>query len=683
MVVATERKGRSDRAVEYTPTQGQADGCLAADQQDGRSVPNSPRTVRDKAAEPANRLDAVRGRTWRPRAETGVFFLLYYLYVSLVIDPRLIHHTLGILVSYHALSFSTGWDFFRPFLARPGGLVEYAARFLSPFFSFGWVGALIVTALAWITCLGVDLLNRVAGRPRGMVLRYVPAVLLLVLFGSYSHPLQIILSLLVGLGGFRLYLRLAPGDAARTTAVLLVICLFAYYVAGAGSLLFSALVAIDSILIRRRTLVGMTALLFGLALPWLVGSTLFHLSFRRAYADYFLVPDAEVVLWNWRYALALYLYFPGLLAGAALRRAMLVRKPADSNHPASSAAGSPRTEKGFRFLWRGEPRWSMKFAAVCLGAGAIARLMLHTDGMLAFQADYYCQHEMWQEALEAADKMPERAYDSRYSRNVMLALYHTGRLGDEMFRYPQAPGVTQYDMLEGKDSHTYFQESRFFLELGLVNEAEKCAHEAFALEGDMPAILQHLAVINIVKDQPETASVFLNALSRKPFHQRAAEEMLRRLDEDPRLESDPRVRQIRRSMTSEDRAFLIVNYEASLLRLLEKNPDNKMAFEFLMAHYLCVARPDKVVENVPQLRRFGYSRIPRHFQEAILLDAISRGKPPATGGQSLDAESLADAGTFFDILKSTPNRDRALDKAVAAGLGDSYFFYYRFGVSGL
>jgi len=646
-------------------------------------VPNSPRTVRDEADGAADRLDAMRGRTWRLRAETGTFFLLYYVYVWLVIDPRLIHHTIGILTPYYSLSFSTGWGFFWPFLSRPGGLVEYGARFLSPFFCFGWVGALIVTALAWITSFGVDLLTRLAGRPRGMVLRYGPAVLLLVLFGSYGHPLQVILSLVAALACFVLYVPLAPRGAGQAAAVWLVLGLLFYYVAGAGGLLFSLLVALDSILIRRRTLVGLIALLGGLVLPWLIGSVLFHLSLRRAYADYFLVPDPDVVLWNWRYALALYLYFPVVLAGTALHRALLVRRTADSHHPASSASGSSWTAQVSRFFWRGEARWSMKLAAVCLGAGALARFMLHTDGMLAFQSDYYCRHEMWAETLDAAARMPERDYDSRYNRNVMLALYHTGRMGDEMFRYPQAPGVAQYDMLEGKDSHTYFQESRFFLELGLVNEAEKCAHEAFALEGDMPAILQHLAVINIVKDQPETARVFLNALSRKPPHRRAAEEMLRRLEADPRLETDPRVQHIRRSMIGEDRAFLIVNHEASLLRLLDKNPDNRMAFEFLMAHYLCVARPDKVVENLRHLRRFGYSRIPRHFQEAILLDAIGRGSPLPTGERQLDPEVLADAGMFFDILKRTPNRERALEKAVDAGLGDSYFFYYRFGRSGL
>jgi len=619
---------------------------------------------------------------WPFRVETGTFFLLFYLYVWLVIDPRLIHHTIGILTSYHVLSFSTGWQFFWPFLGQPGGLVEYGARFLSLFFCFGWAGALIVTALAWTTCFAIDVLTRLANSPRGIVIRYGPAVLLLVMFGSYGHPLRTVLSLVVALACFVLYLRLAPRGVAKPAAVLLAMCLLAYYIAGAGSLLFPVLVAIDSVLIRRRTLVGLAALLCGLAVPWFVGSMLFQLSLRRAYGD-FLVPEAEVVLWNWRHALLLYLYFPAVLAGVALHQAMLARRSSNSRDPQPFPAESSSTAMRFGILGRGKASRGIQVAAVCLAAGAVAQFMLHTDGMVAFQADYYCQREMWPEALEAAGKMPTAEYDSRHNRNVMLALYHTGGLGDEMFRYPQAPGVVQYDMLEGKDSHTYFQESRFFLELGLVNEAEKCAHEAFALEGDMPTILNHLAVINIVKNQLETAQVFLNALSRKPLYRQLAKNMLRRLSDDPGLESDPRVQQIRRSMATEDGAFLIVNHEASLRRLVEKNPDNRMAFEFLMAHYLCVARPDKVVENLPHLHRFRYRRIPRHFQEAIVLHAAKNGGPPPLGEFQLASETLADARTFFDILKSTPNRDRAIQKAVDAGLGGSYYFYYRFGMSGL
>ncbi len=155
------------------------------------------------------------GRVSRFRVDTGLFFLLFYLYVWLVVDPRLIHHSLGILTSYFGFCFSSEWPFLQERLARPGGLVEYGAGFLSQLYRVAWGGALIVTAAAWSTCLFMDLLAGLAGQARGMVVRYAPAAVLLVLYGNYSHPLSTILSLLAGLSCFALYVRLAPEGTAR------------------------------------------------------------------------------------------------------------------------------------------------------------------------------------------------------------------------------------------------------------------------------------------------------------------------------------------------------------------------------------------------------------------------------------------------------------------------------------
>jgi hypothetical protein len=108
-----------------------------------------------------------------------------------------------------------------------------------------------------------------------------------------------------------------------------------------------------------------------------------------------------------------------------------------------------------------------------------------------------------------------------------------------------------------------------------------------------------------------------------------------------------------------------------------------MAFDFLMAHYLCVARPDRVVENLRYLSRFGYRGIPRHFQEAILVHASRTGGQVPSTEHPLARETLARATMFFDILAGASSREEAAEKAVEAGLGDSYFFYYSYGVSGL
>jgi tetratricopeptide (TPR) repeat protein len=621
---------------------------------------------------------------WRLRIETGIFFLLFYLYVWLVLDTRLIHHAIGIFTPYYALSFSTGWDLFRECISRPRGLVEYITRFLSPLYGVGWLGAAILTCLAWCTSAVVDALQQISGQARGMVIRYVPPVLLLVMYGKYDQPLMTILSLLVALSLFLIYQRLAPRNAVQRGVFLLALSGVAYVVAGSKGLWFPIMVAVYEWPLNGHARRGLLALASALLFPGLLGILLFRLPVREAYLG-LVLPAEGMAEGNWRYALILYLYFPAVLAGAVWQRiavtcwnSCLARFPAFAGNPS-------RGEQLGRFLWRGKSRWSIKLAGVCLAAGAIAWSALHADTRYALRIDFYCQRELWQEALRTADGRPQNLGYDRNQRNVLMALYRTGRLCDSMFRYPQAAGKDPYHVPQSeRDVHTYLQESRFYLELGLVNRAEKCAYEALAGTGDLPAVLEQLATINIVKDQPEAAKVFLRVLGRKPLHRRAAANMLQRIENDPRLGNDPRVRQLRRCRLSADRVSVSLagNREESLRALLDENPDNRMAFEFLMIHYLRTIRPDRVVESLVHLERFGYPEIPRHFQEAIFVHASQTNAPFPVNQYRFDRETHERAAAFFGILARSSSREEARQRAVEAGLSDSYFFYCWFGVSG-
>jgi hypothetical protein len=265
----------------------------------------------------------------------------------------------------------------------------------------------------------------------------------------------------------------------------------------------------------------------------------------------------------------------------------------------------------------------------------------------------------------------------------MLALSHTGRLGDEMFRYAQKPGVDLfYTPEEQRDFGSYEQESRLFLELGQVNQAERCAYEALATSGEDPATLETLAMIHVVKGQPGTARVFLHALARIPFHRTTAEAILRRLEVDPRLEDDPRAFAIRANMAEKDTVASETNVDEMLQILLDKNPHNKMAFELLMAHYLTSRRLDDVVANLPRLPDFSLRRVPRHYQEARVIQADLPGGSRPLGEREIDPAVLERAQEFERIRTHAANLANAVDSAVAAGLADSYFFYYAYGVSG-
>lgn len=614
-----------------------------------------------------------RRRLWHSGV-AGLFYLLYFLYVWLVIDPRLVLHSLGILMPYRLFSFQTGWPFFVEHLSHVGGLVDYAARLLTQFYGFGWAGALLIVAAAW--CMGcfTDWLARRGGRDGGGVLRYFAAAIVLVMYCGYSHPLVPVLSLLAALGGFALYARLAPQGTIQRTAVLLIASVILYLAAGAGSLLFPVLVAVDELLIGRRESVAATSVACAAVIP-VAAAAVFGLELKETYAG-FVVSAPGVAPECGSYTLALYLFFPTVLAGSVLWG----NSGVGDATPGAKATPSAALKRISRS--RPLPTAITAMAVVFCGIGVAAWFSLDSRTRAVLETDYYAQQEQWREVLRSAERLPEGIYNLRCTRNIMQALFHTGRLADEMFRYPQRRGVNLFfPPAEQRDLGSYFQESRLFLDMGQVNMAERCAYEAVATTGEQPAILKHLALIYVLKGRPEAARVCLNALARHPFHRRAAGEMLRRIEADPALENDPRASRIRANMALRDAIAQEMDAEDFLHILLESNPQNKMAFELLMAHYLCEGRPDKVVANLPRLKAFSYSRVPRYFQEAAAIDALLSNRPPAAGVGEIDPAVLRQVWNFQRITSSGTNRQDALKSVLEAGLGDSYFFYLVNGVS--
>jgi hypothetical protein len=659
---------------------------------------------------------ASRGQS-RPGGDTALLVVLVYLYAHLVIDPPLVHHSLGVLNHYYPFSFHIGWAFFWEHLARPGGLVEYAVRLLSQFFELGWCGALILAIAAWHACWSTDACSRSAGRPRGHVLRFVPAILLLALYGGYNHPLGTVLSLLTGMTGFAAYARWAPQRTAPRITTLVLASALLYHIAGSGSLIFPVVVALYESMLLRRAAIAAAAVLCGVAVPW-VAAALFALDTDQAYQG-FLFFDPGLLPGKWPLVAALYLFFPLTLAGTALIQGMTSRvsrrrrgkagadSPRDRRNDkccsyARQSVGRQRKPRSGDRSYKeaadsgtsDDPRPTflpsimvtrcLQAALVLLGAAATAWFSLDSLTGTVLEIDNHCQHERWNEVLTAADSLPAGLYDVRCNRNVMLALHYTGRMGDEMFRYPQRPGVDLFRTPDGaRDVGTYFQEGRLFLYMGHVNQAEKCFCEALETCGDMPAILENLALINVVKGRPETARIFLNALARHPLHRNAAREMLGRLGADPSMSGNPRVSGIRGNMAERDFVELDTGVEEFLLALLEKNPRNRIAFELLMAHYLSIGRPDGVVAALPRLKDFAYARVPRHYQEAAAVQSRSMGTPPAVPGYQLDGAVVDRANQFANIAALAGNQRGAMQTALAAGFGDSYFFYLAFGVSGL
>ena len=255
-------------------------------------------------------------------------------------------------------------------------------------------------------------------------------------------------------------------------------------------------------------------------------------------------------------------------------------------------------------------------------------------------------------------------------------------LGYEMFGHPQTPDSLFFTrvgkILDWKKYDVYF-------DMGQMNLAEHGLGEAMERFGMRPEILKRLALVNMVKDKIPIARIYLGKLSRTLFHARWANKYLSRLQQDPNLSTDEQIQHLRKLMITpdHDEYFGIQSPpEQNLLALLNRNSHNRMAFEYLMAFYLETGQLDRFIRNLYRLNDFNYKKIPRAYEEAILLYQSLKKKPVDLNGRTISSESRMRFDDFSRVYlgKYAAKKKPALNE-MAKSFGNSYFFYYIYGYS--
>jgi len=320
---------------------------------------------------------------------------------------------------------------------------------------------------------------------------------------------------------------------------------------------------------------------------------------------------------------------------------------------------------------------------------AVASLVFSYDrkekylNMIAFLSE----QEKWSDLVDYARRLPPRLSHPFLTHDINRALYYTGRLDDEMFSFPQQPGwllLLYPSRARPTSAPSLAKTAEVSLELGDVARAEMIDCVVLEVCGDSPRVLERLAVISLVKNQIETARVFLNLLSKDVIHGARARDMLRRIEEPAGLATDPRIQRLRSLRWKQDHVFYPpAEPEPLLTDLLAENSHNRMAFEYLMAHYLVSRQLDKFVENLPRLDDFQIRRLPRHYEEAVLMHIFRTGQTVDLRGRSISAESVERFNTMNRLAKDVINDPKALWSALVPDYGRTYFFYCLFGRSGV
>ena len=585
--------------------------------------------------------------------------LVAWLYVWLWVEPPLRYHRSAPL-------FLLRTDFFAEHLKRPGGLLDYAAAWLAQLDCRAMLGALVITAMIGMVAGGAHVVFRRGARGHP-AMSFVPAWLLLVLAGQYDFPVAATgLGVLLAVWGVAAWQVWRPDKAGLRCAALGVAGALLCYVAGpVPALLF----AILSSVWEARTVRPASAAVCGLAALVGLGGLLVVPEISRAG----LLPR-----WGQGVPLItcviLHVFLPLALWRSSKRPETHPATELESSRHARSPRAPPRPRG-----WRHGFGWQWRAVGLAAGVGVLA-LTFDSSRKAITRIEWDVQEGRWERALETARRL--RAKPGPATRlAINRALFHGGRLTEDLFAFAQQKGDDLLPSLrDGMKVCAPLSDT--LLELGQVNLAEHYAHEALETTGERPYLLWQLARINVLLDRPRAARVFLHRLRQVPFHRGRAERRLRALEADPTLATEPDIARVRPLRVTTDQAEGNLPTEFLLRQLLQSNRRNRMAFEYLLAHYLLTDQPEAVVQQVGALDQFGSWETPRHVEEAMLLHPAAKGDgQPEIGGRRVSADTVRRYREFENRLSQNGGRGTGIETQLAREFGDSYWFYHLFGAT--
>ena len=601
------------------------------------------------------------------------FFTALFLYVWLVIDPVLIYHTFGKTVRFPA--FHTDWAFFENSLLYAGGLVDYVCGFLSQLFYFSWLGAAVITLIALAFFVLTRMLLDLTGNNHFKMAAYLLAIFVVTMYNAYDHQLQTQLVLLVTFSLALLYAKIPRRSGPAKAALFIILFAAQYYISFHGVLLFVLLVVIYEALIADKIISAILYVLFGCA-AYFVHTRLYSINFEFIYLQKMTaVTTLRVSLVRSTYCL--YLFMPILLAVAALSN-----KIAGTKRKTKSEK-SAENKQNLRFAdTKNLLAWSVQLVVILTVAVLSLFYSFDARKKTTLTLGHLSNQQKWQQLLEYVSSMPSNHHSAYSNFDVNRSLFYTGQLPDKMFQFPQRLEALLLSF-ESQTISPFIFERRIqvLAEIGYPCMAQRLAFELLEIGGQSPTVIQHLALINLIKGHTDTARIFLNALSKDLIYGKQAEKLLKALETDPQNRSDEKLQYLRSVAINED--FVEFEYDADefFARLLSRNKNNKMAFEYMMALYLLSGQVHKVVANLDMLNELGYDKnnFPRYYEEAIVLFIGSTSKRTDLYGWRPSDNAMKRAKTF-DNLYSLKRDKQAARIELKKEFGNDYIYYFVFNI---
>jgi hypothetical protein len=587
------------------------------------------------------------------------FFILTTLYYLFKYKPSVYYH-------FHQPIFLFDKTFFREFLSYPGGLTEWAGQFFFQFLYSDITGALLLALIAVTIFIVIHkALIKMFALPTGLLSALMPVIFLLILQNDYHYPLIISLRYLLSVALFLLYINM---NRQVRLVLILSSCLF-YYLLGGWTYIFWILVCIlfELISIRKTghlVYVGIL-LLSGIGIPLLAARFVFSITISEAYrylnpAIFFYPP------FNFAFSSSLYLMFlmlPILMICLFVYQKFIREKVFQ------------HLSRSFQLPLRLNPVFTQAVLVVLISGGVLMSTFNEIE-QKKIKVDRLADQGRWGELLRLVPEITQ--YDRMVNFQVNRALYFTGQLLDNLFTCVQVAGTDGLFVSKIITSQICMQASDLYFDLGHINAAQVMAYEAQMKFKYNPRVLQRLAMTNLINGQYQVSGMYLDLLAKSLVYRKWAQHYQKYLSNDVLLAGDKTLR-IKRQLYPNDDFFIVKERPYhDLILLLRSNPNNRMAYEYLMAYFMLDGNLKSLIKYINYSQRFNYTRIPRHLEEAILIAENMMPGSINLSKYSISQRTIDNYAKFNAILENVGNPKIAQEQLIKENLSNTYWYYLRY-----
>jgi len=550
-----------------------------------------------------------------------------------------------VLIANRDLSlFIMSPEYLFSFLDHPGGLLEYTGSFLTQFYRIRFAGALVLSGVITFGYFASgSLVVRISGRKELFVSGLFSAVLLLGMHNYYSHQIGQSLGFILALG---LVLLLPSPGKRRILFLALTVPLF-YMFAGGYIWIYCGLVF--AVYLAGKKKEGITSLLLVSLYPALLvvsGARFLFLDSLQELAVRPLPFGEEYGKSPW----------PLLFIGCLILCVFLARK----------SLRIPRLK----------PAWTRlaRISALVLALLLVLHFSYNRKNREFFHIEKLALDQDWDELLLYAAENPSRNLFGVYYTN--LALANKGRLCTGLFHYPQSFGRRGLCFNWEAKGEILRRGGDFFWTVHFVNEAHHWAFESMIIDGFTRRNLTMLIQTELVRGNLKVAEKYINLLGSAMFHRKLTKHYAHFLKNREAMVNDPELGPRLKIRMKQDFFSEGMDLELNLRSLLENNPSNIPAHEYMMAILLLEKEVDKIAAALPAYLEVNEGILPPLLDESLLVYKITH-REEDQSSLNVSPGTLQRFDAYTGILRQYRDQNEAA-RVLYPAYGSSFWFYLNF-----